>query len=103
MAPALIGQMAIELGQASSQDYAAEFIAALRRELKLRRNDSAIQAFKTRIVSSGGLATTGPRVTLVLLLPTRSPFVPTGGVRTDAHRKTARIAAVHRRPSKGQR
>jgi peptidyl-prolyl cis-trans isomerase D len=54
MAPGIIGQMASELGQATSQDYAQEFIAALRRDLKAKRNDSAIQAFKTRIVSSGG-------------------------------------------------
>jgi peptidyl-prolyl cis-trans isomerase D len=53
IAPALIGQMANELGQAASQDYAQEFTAALRKELKAKRNDSAIQAFKTRLLSSG--------------------------------------------------
>lgn len=54
LAPGLIGQMQKELGQATSQDYAQEFLAALRGELKAKRNDSAIQAFKTRILSSGG-------------------------------------------------
>jgi peptidyl-prolyl cis-trans isomerase D len=53
MAPGLIGQMANELGQAASQDYAQEFIAALRKQLKAKRNDSAIQAFKTRLLSGG--------------------------------------------------
>ena len=52
--PALIGQMQNELQQGIAEDYAREFIAALRDELKAKRNESAIQAFKSRLVSSGG-------------------------------------------------
>ena len=54
LAPGLIGQVESELNQASSQDYAQEFVADMKREMKAKRNDSAIQAFKTRLVSSGG-------------------------------------------------
>ena len=54
LAPGLIGQVESELNQASSQDYAQEFVADVKREMKAKRNDSAIQAFKTRLVSSGG-------------------------------------------------
>ena len=46
--PALIGQMQSELQQGLSQDYAQEFLAAMRKELKAKRNDSAIQALKTQ-------------------------------------------------------
>jgi peptidyl-prolyl cis-trans isomerase D len=54
LAPGLIGQVRGELGQASSQDYAQQFVAALKREMKAKRNDSAVQAFKARLVNSGG-------------------------------------------------
>ena len=52
--PALIGQMQGELRQALSQDYAEQFLAALKADLKVRRNESAIAATKKRITSSGG-------------------------------------------------
>lgn len=52
--PALIGQMQNELQQSVSEDYAREFLAAMREELSAKRNDSAIQAMKTRMMSSGG-------------------------------------------------
>jgi peptidyl-prolyl cis-trans isomerase D len=52
--PALIGQVRGELGQAAAQDYAQEFVADLKRSLKVKRNDSAIQAFRTRLLTSGG-------------------------------------------------
>ena len=35
-------------------DYAREFVAALRQDMKVKRNESAIQALKTRLTSSGG-------------------------------------------------
>ena len=54
MAPGLIGQVESELNQASPQDYAQQFIADVKREMKAKRNDRAIQAFKARLVSSGG-------------------------------------------------
>ena len=52
--PALIGRMQNELQQGLSEDYAQEFLAAMRQELGTKRNDSAIQAMKTRMMSSGG-------------------------------------------------
>ena len=51
--PGLIGQVQGELGQAAAQDYAQQFVADLRREMKAKRNDSAIQSFKTRLLNSG--------------------------------------------------
>ena len=54
VAPGLITQVQGELNQASSQDYAQQFIADVRRQMNAKRNENAIQAFKTRLVSSGG-------------------------------------------------
>jgi peptidyl-prolyl cis-trans isomerase D len=51
--PALIGQMQNELQQGLSQDYGQEFLAAMRKELGVKRNEGAIQSFKTRMASSG--------------------------------------------------
>lgn len=52
-APQLITQVQGELSQAASQDYAEQFTAALRREMKAKRNESAIAAFRTRLLTSG--------------------------------------------------
>jgi peptidyl-prolyl cis-trans isomerase D len=52
--PGLIAQMQNELQGALSDDYAREFSAALRNQLKAKRNESAIQAVKASMVSSGG-------------------------------------------------
>ena len=52
--PGLISRMQNELQQPLSQDYAQSFLAAVRNEMKLRRNDSAIAAMKARLASSGG-------------------------------------------------
>jgi len=52
--PGLIGQVQSELNRASTEDYADEFLADLKRNMKVKRNESAIQAFKARLVSSGG-------------------------------------------------
>lgn len=54
LAPSLVGQITGQLGQAASQDYAAQFVADLKREMKVKRNESAIQAFRARLLSSGG-------------------------------------------------
>lgn len=54
VAPGLIAQVQGELNQASSQDYAQQFISDVRRNMNAKRNENAIQAFKTRLVSSGG-------------------------------------------------
>jgi len=52
--PGLIGQVQSELNQAAAQDYAEQFVADLKRELKAKRNDSAIESFKARLLSNGG-------------------------------------------------
>jgi peptidyl-prolyl cis-trans isomerase D len=52
--PNLIAQMQRELQQAISEDYAREFMNAMRPALKIKRNDAAIQAEKARIASAGG-------------------------------------------------
>jgi peptidyl-prolyl cis-trans isomerase D len=52
--PGLISRMQNELQQPLSQDYAQSFLGAVRSEMKLHRNDSAIAAMKARLVSSGG-------------------------------------------------
>jgi peptidyl-prolyl cis-trans isomerase D len=51
--PGLISQMQNELQQAVSQDYAQQFLAAVRKDMGLKRNDSAIAAMKARLASSG--------------------------------------------------
>jgi hypothetical protein len=43
-----------ELSRSSSGDYAEQFLADMKRDMKAKRNESAIQAFKSRLVSSGG-------------------------------------------------
>ena len=53
LAAGLIGQMQNELQQAASQDYAQQFVAAIRADMKVKRNDKAIQAEKRRIATSG--------------------------------------------------
>ena len=54
VAPNLITQVQGELNQASAQDYAEQFIADLKREMKAKRNQDAIEAFRTRLLTSGG-------------------------------------------------
>jgi peptidyl-prolyl cis-trans isomerase D len=54
LAPSLIGQVQNELSQATAQDYAQQFLADLKRQLKVKRNDSAIAAFRTRLLTNGG-------------------------------------------------
>ena len=52
--PALISQMQSELQQGVSQEYAQQFLAAMRKEIGAKRNESAVQAMKTRLLGSGG-------------------------------------------------
>ena len=54
LAPGLIGQVQRELNQSAGQDYADQFIADLKRQMKAKRNESAIQAFRSRLVNGGG-------------------------------------------------
>ncbi|MBV9527687.1 peptidyl-prolyl cis-trans isomerase [Sphingomonas sp.] len=51
--PGLIGLMARELQQATQDDYAAGFLAAVEAHLKVRRNDNAIAAMKQRFATTG--------------------------------------------------
>jgi peptidyl-prolyl cis-trans isomerase D len=51
--PALIGQMQNELQRSVAEDYARQFLAAVRADVKAKRNEAAIQAMKTRLTSSG--------------------------------------------------
>jgi hypothetical protein len=43
-----------ELQQGLSEDYGQEFLAAMRQGLGAKRNEAAIQGFKSRLLSSGG-------------------------------------------------
>jgi peptidyl-prolyl cis-trans isomerase D len=52
--PGLISQMQNELQRSVAEDYAREFMAAVRGSLKAKRNEAAIQTMKTRLTSSGG-------------------------------------------------
>lgn len=52
--PGLVSQMQNELQDALSQDYAQEFVAAVRADMKVKRNEGAIQALKRRITAGGG-------------------------------------------------
>ena len=54
MQPSLIAQMQSGLQQQVAEDYARQFLAAMRSELGTKRNESAIQAVKSRMMSSGG-------------------------------------------------
>jgi len=49
--PGLIGQMQRELQQATGPDLAQQFLAAIRADVKARRNESVIQATKARYAS----------------------------------------------------
>jgi peptidyl-prolyl cis-trans isomerase D len=51
--PALIGQMQGELQQSTAQDYAQQFLAAVRADVKAKRNESAIQTMKAKLISGG--------------------------------------------------
>jgi peptidyl-prolyl cis-trans isomerase D len=51
--PNLISQMQTELKDPLTDEYAQQFVAAIAQEMKVRRNDSAINALKTRLVTSG--------------------------------------------------
>ena len=53
MAPGLIGQVSGGIGRSSQADYAQQFIADIKRTLKVKRNDSAIEAFRSRLLSNG--------------------------------------------------
>jgi len=49
-----VGRMRAEIQQQMSDDYARQFVAAIRADLKVRRNEDAINAMKKRLAASGG-------------------------------------------------
>ena len=51
--PGLIAQVQGELAQATAQDYAQQFLADLKKQMKAKRNESAIEGFRARLLSSG--------------------------------------------------
>jgi len=53
MAFSVIAQMRNELQQTTTDDYARQFVAAVRADLKVRRNEAAIRTVKQQIVSGG--------------------------------------------------
>jgi peptidyl-prolyl cis-trans isomerase D len=50
----LVGRMKAEIEQQVSDDYARQFVSAIRADLKVRRNDDAIEAMKKRFAAQGG-------------------------------------------------
>jgi peptidyl-prolyl cis-trans isomerase D len=52
--PALIGQIARELQTAAGDDYVAQLLNAIRDDMKVKRNESAIAAEKQRLLTTGG-------------------------------------------------
>ena len=50
--PSLISQMQTELKEGLSEDYARQFLQALRREMKVERNEAAIAASQARLKQS---------------------------------------------------
>lgn len=53
LSPALVGQLQKDFSEPMSQELAAQLQAAIRKDVKVRRNESAIQAEKGRLVNSG--------------------------------------------------
>jgi len=51
--PSLIARMQNELQPALAQDYASEFMAAVRQDMKIKRNEDAIKAMKQRLAAGG--------------------------------------------------
>jgi peptidyl-prolyl cis-trans isomerase D len=51
--PALISQMQNELQQSVADDYARQFVAAVRTELKAKTNEAAVKALRARLLSGG--------------------------------------------------
>jgi hypothetical protein len=45
--------MQSELQQSVAEDYARQFLAAVREDVKAKRNESAIRTMKARLVSGG--------------------------------------------------
>jgi peptidyl-prolyl cis-trans isomerase D len=50
--PAIIAQMRNELQQSTGDDYARQFVAAVRKDINVRRNEGAIRTLKQQIFAS---------------------------------------------------
>ncbi len=85
--PALIGQVQSELNQAPRRIMPQQFVADLKREMKVKRNESAIESLQG--AAADAAAADRRRLTLACLLPKSSLFVLFGGVTADAHRQAA--------------
>jgi peptidyl-prolyl cis-trans isomerase D len=53
LAPGIIAQMRNELQQATGDDYARQFVTAVRKDIDVRRNEKAIRTTKQQIFVSG--------------------------------------------------
>jgi len=51
--PGLINEVQNEFAQPLAQEYAQQFLAAIKTQVKVRRNETAIAAAKKRITASG--------------------------------------------------
>jgi peptidyl-prolyl cis-trans isomerase D len=51
--PSLISRMQTELKEGLSEDYARQFLTALRQEMKVERNEKAIAASQARLKQGG--------------------------------------------------
>jgi peptidyl-prolyl cis-trans isomerase D len=51
--PGLINEVQSEFSQPLAQEYAQQFLSALKADVRVRRNESAIQAAKKRITAPG--------------------------------------------------
>jgi peptidyl-prolyl cis-trans isomerase D len=51
--PGLIGQVQQEFQQPLAQEYAQQFVAAVRKQLKVRRNEEAIAAARKQLIEGG--------------------------------------------------
>ena len=51
--PALIAQVQSQFSEPLAQEYAQEFLAAIREDVGAKRNEAAIAAAKKRIISGG--------------------------------------------------
>ena len=54
ISPGIIGQVTSSLGRSVQQEYAQQFVEDIKRTLKVRRNESAIQSLRSRLLSNGG-------------------------------------------------
>ena len=90
--PTLIGRVQNDFQQAVEDEYARQFLSAIRGSVGVQRKGRGNRAPPR---SGSAARPSAPRLTRALTLPTRSPFVPAyrpranNGVAADAHRQAA--------------